>query len=159
MKTKSVFFILPVLATSLLADIPADRLPSPGYWNPGCIGTNGLTYRTNGFFARPWDTTTIINVKDSPYNAAGDGVHDDTTNILAAIAANGYCVRSEPTDSLPDRGTQPLSLTSRILLTTPQVMGFTTTRPTSLPLSPQMATASDLNQRILCQTVGHNHYH
>src|ERR1039458_6251197 len=108
MKTKSVFFILPVLATSLLADIPADRLPSPGYWNPGCIGTNGLTYRTNGFFARPWDTTTIINVKDSPYNAAGDGVHDDTTNILAAIAANGYCVIYLPTGTY--KVTSPIEL-------------------------------------------------
>ena len=33
--------------------IPPDRLPPAGYWNPGCIGTNGETYRQAGTFIPP----------------------------------------------------------------------------------------------------------
>ncbi|HUB86603.1 MAG TPA: glycosyl hydrolase family 28-related protein [Verrucomicrobiae bacterium] len=77
--------------------IPPDRLPPAGYWNPGCIGTNGETYRQAGTFIPPVALTNIINVKNPPYNAVGDGVHDDTTNIQAAIAAGANSIIYLPT--------------------------------------------------------------
>jgi len=71
----------------LPAAIPPDRLPFGGRWNPGCIGTNGQTYKTAGTFVPPVHLTNIIDVTQPPFNAVGDGIHDDTTNIQNAIAA------------------------------------------------------------------------
>lgn len=72
--------------------IPTSRLPGPGYWNPGCIGANGQTYRQSGTFVAPVTLTNIINVKNPPFNAVGNGIHDDTTNLQAAIAAGNNSV-------------------------------------------------------------------
>jgi len=70
-------FVLPLLfcqASLLFADnlIPDDRRI---IWNPGIPG--GIPNRT----------TIFANVKNSPYNAVGDGVHDDTSAIQQAITA------------------------------------------------------------------------
>src|SRR6266496_79845 len=69
-----VLVLLSVQATSVFADslIPADRRIT---WNPGIPG--GIPNRT----------TIFANVKNSPYNAIGDGVHDDTAAIQQAISA------------------------------------------------------------------------
>jgi len=74
------------------APVPANRLPPAGYWNPGCIGANGQTYRQSGTFIPPVNLTKIINVKNPPYNAVGDGIHDDTTNIQYAISQGDNAV-------------------------------------------------------------------
>jgi hypothetical protein len=62
--------LLPVFASAEI--IPADRLID---WKPGVPG--GIPYRT----------TICANVRNAPYNAYGNGVHDDTSAINAAIAA------------------------------------------------------------------------
>src|SRR6185503_20865890 len=57
----------------LLADIiPANRRIT---WDAGIPG--GIPNRT----------TIFANVKDAPYSAVGDGVHDDTSAIQSALSA------------------------------------------------------------------------
>ena len=56
--------------------IPADRVVD---WNRAGVWYNGV----KGIPTFP----TAINVKNAPYNAYGDGVHDDTAAIQAAITA------------------------------------------------------------------------
>jgi hypothetical protein len=83
----TIIFLLLALASSGFGQaIPTNNLPPLGYWNPGVIGTNGSTYRTNGYFIPSFNSTNgMLNVTSYPYNAVGDGVHDDTTNIQFAI--------------------------------------------------------------------------
>jgi hypothetical protein len=64
-------FLLP-LPVSAVYDLPADRRIN---WSAGIPG--GIPNRT----------TICANVKNAPYNAVGDGIHDDTAAIQAAIAA------------------------------------------------------------------------
>lgn len=67
-----LILLLP-LATFGQSFIDAIRLPPSGSWQPGIPG---------GIPAAP---TNIVNVKNAPYNAAGDGVTDDTTAINNAL--------------------------------------------------------------------------
>jgi len=90
MKTIRSFIVLfAVAGVATAAQIPTNRLPPAGYWNPGCIDGNGQTYRQSGTFVPPITLTSVINVQSPPYNAVGDGVHDDTTNIQYALNAPG----------------------------------------------------------------------
>ena len=104
------------------ATIPSNRLPATGYWNPGCIGNNGQTYRQSGTFIPPVVLTNVINVQSAPYNAVGDGVHDDTTNIQYAIAAANNSVVYLPAGTYKITGqlelgnpNYPWSFSSKIL--------------------------------------------
>jgi hypothetical protein len=50
-------------------------------------GKADQTYVDNGLNGKVAKDTVVINVKDAPYNAVGDGSNDDTVEINAAITA------------------------------------------------------------------------
>lgn len=60
--------------------IPLDRLPPGGKWRPGIPG--GIPTVTSG----------IVNVKEAPYYAKGDGVTDDRAAIEAALNSTASVV-------------------------------------------------------------------
>lgn len=71
-KLASAFFILSAIV-SLAIVVPAERIID---WSRSHARGSGIIARTN-----------IINVKNAPYNAAGNGSTDDTTAINSAITA------------------------------------------------------------------------
>jgi hypothetical protein len=97
MKIFRLVLLLLGMGSAYGAPIPTDRLPPLGYWNPGVIGADGTTYRQNGYFVPPLVLNNVINVKNPPYNAVGDGINDDTAAIKAAIANGAYSIIYLPT--------------------------------------------------------------
>jgi Concanavalin A-like lectin/glucanases superfamily/Pectate lyase superfamily protein/Divergent InlB B-repeat domain len=85
----SLFLVLATFVCEA-TPIPPNRLPPNGWWNPGVVGTNGLTYRVNGCFVPSFAPTNIINVKN--FGAVGDGTNDDTAAIQGALNSSGNAV-------------------------------------------------------------------
>jgi hypothetical protein len=159
MKTILSLFLLLLAAGLASADIPANRLPPAGFWNPGCIGTNGQTYRQSGTFIPPVNLTNIINVKNPPYNAVGDGFHDDTTNIQFAIGNGNNSIIYLPPGTYKITGTlelanpnYPWSWSSKILRGAGSTNTFIKAYATSGPFID--ATTTSYNEsRNLAQTA------
>lgn len=74
-----------VTPTSLSTSITAGQTGHVAWGNTVSTAVNALTNATTGAVGRG---DIVVNVRDSPYNAAGDGVTLDTTAINAAITAN-----------------------------------------------------------------------